>query len=146
METIGEILAQVDMAKSRQAKKEILVNNKKIPVLQHLLRGMFDPKVEWVITDQPDFMPNEVPDGINENTLFNEIPKCSIFVKGHPAGQGVKPERLKIILTQILESLHPREAMLYMQMLKKRSKIKGLTSKLVLEVWPNMYQEKGAEQ
>ena len=43
-----------------------------------------------------------------------------------------------------MESLHPDEAALYMQMLKKKSKIKGLTSKLVLEVWPNLYKEKGA--
>jgi hypothetical protein len=45
------------------------------------------------------------------------------------------------ILIQILESLGASEAALYMQMLKKKSKVKGLTSKLVLEVFPNMYKE-----
>jgi len=52
----------------------------------------------------------------------------------------LKLERSKQILIQILESLSAAEASLYMQMLKKKSKVKGLTSKLVLEVFPNMYK------
>ena len=47
---------------------------------------------------------------------------------------------MKELLIQILESLGDSEAALYMQMLKKKSKIKGLTSKLVLEVFPNLYK------
>ena len=83
----------------------------------------------------------DVPEGEEPNTLYQEIPKCSIFVKGHPASAKLKPQRMKELLIQILESLHPTEAALYMQMLKKKSKVKGLTSKLVLEVFPNMYKE-----
>ena len=70
-----------------------------------------------------------------------EMPKCSIFVKGHPASVKLKPERTKQLLIQVLESLGANEAKLYMQMLKKKSKVKGLTSKLVLEVFPNLYKE-----
>ena len=40
---IGEILDKVHKAKSRQAKKEVLEKYKNIEVLQHLLRGTFDP-------------------------------------------------------------------------------------------------------
>ena len=68
------------------------------------------------------------------------MPKCYIFVKGNPKSAKLKPQRMKELLIQILESLHPTEAVLYMQMLKKKSKVKGLTSKLVLEVFPNMYK------
>ena len=64
-----------------------------------------------------------------------------MFVKGNPKSAKLKPQRMKELLIQILESLHPTEAVLYMQMLKKKSKVKGLTSKLVLEVFPNMYKE-----
>ena len=143
-ETIPEIFSKIESAKTKKEKKEILEQYKNIPVLKNILRGAFDPKISWLITEQPDFIPNDAPVGLSENNLYQEIPKCSIFVKGHPAGKGVKPERLKQILIQILESMHPSESFVYLEMLKKKVKVKGLTSKLVLEVFPELYKEKGA--
>ena len=140
--TVGEIIDEFEKAKSRQSKKAILEKHKGVPALQHLLRGIFDPKVQWTITEQPDYVKDvEIPEGAEPNTLYHEIPNCSIFVKGHAASAKLKPQRAKELLIQILESLGASEASLYMQMLKKKSKVKGLTSKLVLEVFPGMYQE-----
>ena len=143
-ETIPEIFNKIEAVKTKKEKKEILEQYKNVPILQHILRGAYDPNVKWAITEQPDFTPNDAPIGLNENNLYREIPRCSIFVTGHPAAKGVKPERLKQILIQILESMHPSESFVYMEMLKKKLKVKGLTSKLVLEVFPGMYKEKGA--
>ena len=139
--TVGEIIDEFEKAKTRKAKKEILEKFQDIEVLRHLLRGTFDPKVQWTITEKPDYTSQNVPEGEAPNTLYQEIPKCSIFVKGHPASAKLKPQRMKELLIQILESLGASEAELYMQMLKKKSKVKGLTSKLVLEVFPNLYKE-----
>ena len=139
--TVGETVDEFEKAKTRKSKKEILEKFQDIEVFRHLLRGTFDPKVQWTITEKPDYTPQNVPEGEAPNTLYQEIPKCSIFVKGHLASAKLKPERAKQLLIQIMESLHPAEAELYMQMLKKKSKVKGLTSKLVLEVFPNMYKE-----
>ena len=140
--TVGEIIGEFEKAKSRQVKKEVLEKHKGVQAFQHLLRGIFDPKVQWTINEEPDYIKDvETPDGAEPNTLYQEIPNCSIFVKGHPASAKLKPQRTKELLIQILESLDNSEASLYMQMLKKKSKVKGLTSKLVLEVFPNMYKE-----
>ena len=139
---IGEIFVEFEKTKSRQGKKDILTKFKDVKVLRHLLRGTFDPRVEWLVDEEPDFKKDDItPEGEQPNSLYIEIPKCSLFVKGHPSSAKVQVKRLKEILIQILESLHPTEAALYMQMLKKKSKVKGLTSKLVLEVFPNMYKE-----
>jgi len=139
--TVGEIIGEFEKAKTRQAKKVVLEKYKTNEVLRHLLRGTFDPKVQWAITEQPDYVKDvETPEGAEPNTLYMEIPNCSIFVKGHPASVKLKPQRMKELLIQILESLGASEAELYMQMLKKKSKVKGLTSKLVLEVFPNLYK------
>ena len=139
---IGEIFVEFEKTKSRQEKKEVLKKYKDVKVLRHLLRGTFDPRVEWLVDEEPDFKKDDItPEGEQPNSLYIEIPKCSLFVKGHPSSAKVQVKRLKEILIQILESLHPTEAALYMQMLKKKSKVKGLTSKLVLEVFPNMYKE-----
>ena len=140
--TIGEMIGEFEKAKTRKDKKAVLEKHKDTVVLQHLLRGTFDPKVQWTITEQPDYVKDvETPAGEEPNTLYVEIPNCSIFVKGHAASAKLKPQRAKELLIQILESLGASEAALYMQMLKKKSKVKGLTSKLVLEVFPNMYKE-----
>ena len=140
--TVGEIIGEFEKAKSRQAKKEVLEKHKDIEVLRHLLRGTFDPKVQWTISEEPDYVKDiETPEGAEPNTLYHEIPNCSIFVKGHQASAKLKLQRTKELLIQVLESLGASEASLYMQMLKKKSKVKGLTSKLVLEVFPNMYKE-----
>ena len=141
---IGEIINQFEKAKSRQAKKEVLEKHKDVEAFRHLLRGTFDPKVQWTITDEPDYAEDTLPpEGEEANNLYVEMPKCSIFVKDHPASAKLKPQRTKELLVQVLESLGANEAKLYMQMLKKKSKVKGLTSKLVLEVFPNMYKEGG---
>jgi len=140
--TIGEMIGEFEKAKTRKDKKAVLVKHKDIPAFQHLLRGIFDPKVQWTITEEPDYVKDvETPEGAEPNTLYQELPNCSIFVKGHPASAKLKPQRTKELLIQVLESLGDFEASLYMQMLKKKSKVKGLTSKLVLEVFPNMYKE-----
>ena len=139
--TVGEIIGEFEKAKSRQAKKTVLEKYKGVTVLKHLLRGTFDPKVQWAITEEPDYVKDiETPEGAEANTLYNEIPLCSMFVKGHASSIRLKPQRMKELLIQIMESLGASEAALYMQMLKKKSKVKGLTSKLVLEVFPNLYK------
>ena len=140
--TVGEIISEFEKAKTRKDKKEVLEKHKDTTVLQHLLRGTFDPKVQWTITEEPDYAKDiETPEGEEPNNLYIEMPKCYIFVKGNPKSARLKPKRMKELLIQILESLGASEAALYMQMLKKKSKVKGLTSKLVLEVFPNMYKE-----
>ena len=101
---IGEILDAFEKAKTRQAKKEVLEKYKDVEALRYLLCGTFDPKVQWAITEQPDYSEDDItPEGEEANTLYMEMPKCTLFVKGHPAGARVKPERLKQILIQILE-------------------------------------------
>jgi hypothetical protein len=140
--TIGEIIGEIEKAKTRKDKKTVLEKHKDNEVLRHLLRGTFDPKVQWTISEEPDYVKDvKTPEGAEPNTLYMEIPNCSILVKGHPSSVKLKPKRTKELLIQILESLGASEASLYMQMLKKKSKVKGLTSKLVLEVFPNMYKE-----
>jgi len=140
--TVGEIISEFEKAKTRKDKKEVLEKHKDIEALRYLLCGIFDPKVQWTITEEPDYAKDvETPEGAEANTLYHEMPQCYIFVKGHSAAAKLKPKRTKELLIQVLESLGASEASLYMQMLKKKSKVKGLTSKLVLEVFPNMYKE-----
>ena len=53
----------------------------------------------------------------------------------------MKTKKINEMLTQILESMHPDESLIFIQMLKKKLKVKGLTEKLVLEVFPDLYRK-----
>ena len=134
---ISEILNEFETKKTRKAKVEFLKMHKGNESLTFLFQGIYDPRVKWRVK-VPSYVPDDAPLGMNESNLYSELPRCSIFVEGHPKGQHVKNDRLDVILIQILESMHAGESMLFEQMLKKDLKVEGLTEKLVLEVFPNL--------
>ena len=121
---ISELLKKVAKARTRKEKKSILEEYKTNNVLKFVLQGTFDPSIEWNVGKKlPNYTPDDAPIGLNPQTLFVVMPKCSIFVKGHAKSNGLD------------------ESLIFVQMLKKKLKVKGLTEKLVLEVFPNLYRK-----
>ena len=139
---ISEILNNVSIAKTRKQKKDILEENKNDNILKYVLQGAFDPNVIWNIPKNfPKYVPDIAPIGLNEMSLFMVMPKISIFVDGHPKSNGLTEKKIGELLIQILESMCKDEALIFEQMLKKKLKVKGLTEKLVLEVFPDLYRK-----
>jgi hypothetical protein len=139
---ISELMKKIAKAKSRKQKKTILEEYKDNNVLKFVLQGTFDPSIEWNVPKKfPKYKPDDAPIGLNPQTLFVVVPKCSIFVKGHAKSNGLTEKRTKELLIQVLESMHEDESLIFIQMLKKKLKVKGLTEKLVLEVFPNLYRK-----
>jgi hypothetical protein len=137
---ISELFNEFEKLQSRKAKVAFLQQNKGNGFFEAVLQGAFDPNIKWKI-EVPDYVPNNAPIGLNPSNLFMEIPKCTIFTEGHPKGDGVKEKRLKEILIQILESMHSSESLLFEGMMRKNIKCKGLTEKMVLEVFPDLYRK-----
>ena len=138
---ISELFKEFEKLKSRREKCGFLWDHKKNGILTAVLQGAFDPNIKWHITDIPEYTPADAPLDVNPSSLFSEIPKCTIFAIGHPKGEGVKPARMKELLIQVLESMHKDESDLYVGMLKKKLKVKGLTESIVLEVFPDLYRK-----
>ena len=138
---ISELFKEFEKLKSRREKCGFLWDHKKNGILTAVLQGAFDPNIKWHITDMPEYTPDDAPIDVNPSSLFSEIPKCTIFAIGHPKGEGVKPARMKELLIQVLESMHKDESDLYVGMLKKKLKVKGLTESIVLEVFPDLYRK-----
>jgi len=139
---ISELLKQIAKAKTRQEKKTILEENRTNNVFRFILQGAFDPNIKWNVPKKlPKYVADIAPLGLNETSLFTVMPKCSIFVDGHDRANGLKEKRIKELLIQILESMNKDESLVFEQMLKKKLKVKGLTEKLVLEVFPNLYRK-----
>ena len=139
---ISELLKGIAKAKTRKEKKVLLEQYKTNNILRFVLQGTFDPSVVWNVPKKiPAYKKDDAPIGLSEISLFTVMPKCSMFVKGHPKAVNLKEKRIKELLIQILESMHPDESLIFTQMLKKKLKVKGLTEKLVLEVFPDLYRK-----
>ena len=138
---ISELFKEFEKLKSRREKLGFLTEHKNNDIFKAVLQGTFDPNIQWHITDIPEYTPDAAPLGVNPSSLHNVIPKCTIFAVGHPKGEGVKPARMKEKLIQVLESMHKDESDLYVGMLKKKLKVKGLTESIVLEVFPDLYRK-----
>ena len=142
---ISELFEEFEKLKSRKAKLEFLQQHKNMDLFKAVLQGAFDPNIKWKIA-VPDYTPDDAPIGLNPSNLFQEIPKCAIFAKGHPSGEGISEKRMKELLIQILESMHASESIIYEGMLRKKLKVKGLTEKIVLEVFPDLYRNVEPEE
>ena len=139
---ISELLKGIAKAKSRKEKKTLLEQYKTNNIFKFVLQGAFDPSIVWNVPKAlPKYKKDDAPIGLSETSLFTVMPKCSMFVKGHPKSINLKEKRIKELLIQMLESMHPDESLIFEQMLKKKLKVKGLTEKLVLEVFPNLYRK-----
>ena len=138
---ISELFKEFEKLKTKREKLGFLWDHKKNGIFTAILQGAFDPNIKWHITDIPKYTPDIAPLGLNPSSLLNVIPKCTIFAIGHPKSAGVKKKRMTELLIQVLESMHEDESNLYVGMLKKKLKVKGLTESMVLEVFPDLYRK-----
>ena len=138
---ISELFTKINKAKTRAEKKKLIEENKSNNTFKFILQGTFDPSVEWTIDKLPKFTGSDKPIDLADLNLFSTIPKCSMFVKGHPKSAPLKPKKSKEILNEMLEMMHKDESAIFAGMLKKKQKCKGLTAKLVLEVFPDLYRK-----
>lgn len=137
---ISELFHEFEKLKSRKEKLGFLWDHKNNGVFRGVLQGTFDPDIKWKLP-VPEYTPDDAPIGLNPSNLFQEIPKCAIFAKGHPSGEGISEKRMKELLIQILESMHASESIIYEGMLRKKLKVKGLTEKMALEAIPDLYRK-----
>lgn len=137
---ISELFHEFEKLKSKKEKLGFLWDHKNNGVFRGVLQGTFDPDIKWKLP-VPEYTPDDAPIGLNPSNLFQEIPKCAIFAKGHPSGEGISEKRMKELLIQILESMHASESIIYEGMLRKKLKVKGLTEKMALEAIPDLYRK-----
>ena len=133
--TVHEILLKVNNAKDKPKKIEVLKEYDN-PALRSLLKGAFDPKIEWELPDgTPPFMANEAPLDTQHTYLEDESKKLWHFVKG--ADRQLTKTRKETLFIQVLEGLHTSEATLLINIKDKRLNLvyKGLTENAIKEAF-----------
>lgn len=136
---IHEILEKAAEAPTRKEKMAVL-KQYDVLALRDVLKGSFDDNIEFLLPEgRPPFTEDDAPAGYTPSSLYNQTKIFRYFVKGGP-GEQLSPMKRENMFIQILESIHPKEAELLLLMKDKKlaGVYKGITKKLVSEIWPRL--------
>jgi hypothetical protein len=137
----SEIFEKFETLESREDKITYLKKVANRPFIE-FLTGMFNPNVQFDVAI-PDYRPSFDPPGLSMTYLDAEMQRIYRFVVGHPRrAEGLTDKKKSELLLVVLESLHKDEAKLLVELLTKKVKVKGLTAKLVSDVFPEIFTGK----
>jgi len=134
-ELISEIFTKINNAKDKPKKIEVL-RQYDTPGMRMILKGAFDPKIEWELPEgTPPYIENEAPAGTEHTYLEVEARKLYNFAKG--GNNTINKIRKETLFIQMLEGLHADEAKVLLDIKNKslNKTYKGLTSEMVKEAF-----------
>ena len=135
---VYEIFEEFSKASKKADKIAILKNNANNKAMMDILKGTFDERINWLIpTGKPPYTPNK-PES-TPSTLLKKYKDFVYFAAGGPGTRMPSFKREKLFIT-LLESIHANDALIVIDMINKKSSVKGLTKKLVLETFPGWVQ------
>lgn len=138
MKNLYEVFDEFEKAPNRQAKIDILRNNRSY-ALECVLRGTFHPDIKYVFDKIPQYNDSLSPPGMGYTHIHQELDRVYIFEQNNPrVASGLTQQRKEYLLLQILEAMEKRESEIFAGMLMKRLPVKGLTYKLVAEAFPDL--------
>lgn len=137
-----EILKEIELAPSKKEKQQVLLNNAN-EWFKQLLVYAYHPNYQFYITKFPKeyIPPNDTAPGISFSDLQSELKRVYLFLKGNPTADILTPEKRNVLLIQMLESFEPDEAKVFINMMNKDLKTKGLTYNLIKETFPELLPE-----
>lgn len=138
MKNIYEIFDEFEQRTKKSDKIAVLKFNQNY-ALKNILKGNFDPNVQFIFDKPVEYKPSDAPAGLGYSSIHQELGRAYLFERNNPrTDPNLSFERKKQILAQILESLEKREAEVYQAMILKKLKVKGLTYDVVKEAFPDL--------
>lgn len=132
---LHEVLKKVHNAKTKEKKIEILRENNS-DALRMIIKGSFDPNIEWVVPEgDVPYNKNEAPDGTEHTILLQESKKLWRFIKG--ADNQTPQWKKENMFVQMLEGLSQGEAEVVVAAKDKKlhQVYKGLSAAVVKEAF-----------
>ena len=130
---VGETLEMVGKAKTREEKKQILLDRENFAT-KAILQLNYHPDVKWKIPKgAPPYTPSE---NQADASLHFEVKKLDYYVD--PSPHDIPMLRRESMFVQLLERLDPKDAKLIIAMKDKKITYKGLSYKLVKDTWPDL--------
>lgn len=133
VKTIMDAFEDLDKIKSVKDRVEFLKNIGS-PILQQVLKYMFDPNIKFLLPEGPP--PYKVSEFDQPGRFLAEIRRMYLFIEG--GNPNLSPVRREALFIQMLENVDERDAQLILCIKDKKSPVKGLTKKLVDETFPGL--------
>lgn len=138
MKNLYEVFEEFEKAPNRQAKIDVLRNNKSY-AMECVLRGTFHPNVKYVFDKIPNYNNSLSPPGMGYTHIHQELDRVYLYEQNNPrVAPTLTLQRKEYLLVQALEAMEAKEAAIFAGMLMKRLPVKGLTYKLVAEAFPDL--------
>ena len=143
--TLPEILEHISDLPSGKKSEALKVIGKMKPDVEKILQLTFHKNLIFDLPKgDPPYKPLEVPDNWGYNRMPKELRKIGYFLKGVQNNlKGFQKEKMFI---EMLESVSPEEAKLFLMMKNKKMTYKGITRKLVEESLPHLFVGEKEEQ
>ena len=134
--SIPRIFEDISAASSFEARRKVLLENESNP-LKDLLKYAFHPDIKFALpSGAPPYKTIGSPDEYNPTYLYPNIRKFYLYIEG--GHDGLTQLRREQLFVSMLESLHPKEADVVIQVKDKKLKFRGLTYKLVKDTFPEI--------
>ena len=141
---MSEIATKINNAKDKPRKLKVLKDNDSV-ALRQVLKGAFDPKIEWLLPmgDVP-YAANDAPVGTEHTLLQQEAKRLYLFTKG--GDSSLSNTKRETLFIQMLEGLSAEEAEFLVAVVNKKvnNKYKGFTANLVKDAfnWDDNFMKK----
>ena len=130
------IFADVAKAKNKKEKKEVLLKHGNNGALKEILKYTYDPNIKFLLPPGDPPYKSVVDETENPTYLYGLVRKLYLFVEG--GNPNLNQQRREYLFIELLESIHPKEAKILLQMKDKKLKCNGLTYNLVKETFPKL--------
>jgi hypothetical protein len=140
IKNVYEILDEFRSAKTKAERIEVLQKNASNH-FQWVLKYTFDPTIEFYVNEFPhNYIEPDTFPGIRYAGIESEIKRAYLFIKGNETADRLTEQKRNQILVQMLEAFEPKEATIFINMMKKDLKVPFLTKTLVQEAIPGLLQ------
>ena len=141
---MSEIATKVNNAKDKPRKLKVLQEHDSVP-LRQVLKGAFDPNIEWLLPDgDVPYTANDAPVGTEHTLLSMEAKRLYLFTKG--GDNTLTDTKRQTLFIQMLEGLSAEEAEFLVAVVNKKvnNKYKGFTANLVKDAfnWDENFMKK----
>lgn len=132
---IFEIFKELEKTKAKNDKIAILKKHDSV-ALRDILRCIFDDVIQFHLPEgDPPYTPSDAKSA--PSNLLKQNKMLTYWVKGGK-GDRVAPMKRERIFMDVLESIHPEDALVLLSAKDKKPPVKGVTKKLIEEAFPGL--------
>ena len=139
MKPLYEVFDEFESAKNKKERMDVIGKNLSQPLV-NVLKLAYHPAFQWKVKELPENykIPNDILPGITYDSLNAQLRKLYMFRVGDATAEKLTERKRTELLTQMLESIEPREAEVILGIFQKDLGVKGLDYKFVKEAFPDL--------